>query len=39
MHLKATDLVKLKKNNMIVTNLGAFICQAVFTAQNNNEDT
>jgi hypothetical protein len=42
LHLKATDLVKLRKDNTIVTNLGAFVRQAVkkiLIAQNNNEDT
>lgn len=41
MHLKATDLVKLRKDDTIVKNLGAFVRQAVknvIIAQNNNED-
>ncbi|RIA88142.1 hypothetical protein C1645_826787 [Glomus cerebriforme] len=42
LHLKATDLVKLRQDNTIVTNLGAFVHQAVkniLIAQNNNENT
>ena len=42
MHLKATDLVKLGKDDTIVTNLGAFVRQvvkSVLIAQTNNEDT
>ncbi|PKY52798.1 hypothetical protein RhiirA4_470652, partial [Rhizophagus irregularis] len=42
LHLKATDLVKLRKDDTIVTNLGAFVRQvvkSVLIAQTNNEDT
>ena len=42
LHLKATDLVKLRKDAVIATKLGVFVRQAVkniLIAQNNNEDT
>ncbi|RGB29298.1 hypothetical protein C1646_766781 [Rhizophagus diaphanus] len=42
LHLKATDLVKLRKDDTIVTNLNAFVRQAVknvLIVQNKNEDT
>ena len=42
MHLKATDLIKLRKDDTIGTNLGAFVRQAVkkvLIAQKDNEDT
>ena len=42
MHLKATDLIKLRKDDTIGTNLGAFVRQVVkkvLIAQKNIEDT
>ncbi|GES96280.1 hypothetical protein GLOIN_2v1792160 [Rhizophagus clarus] len=42
LHLKATDLVKLRKDITIITNLGVFVHQVVknvFIAQNDKEDT
>ena len=42
MHLKATDQPKLRKNPVIGSKLGLFVCQtinAILIAKNNDRDT